>query len=90
MSEEKDNVVSLADKSESALHWGVEDMLAYELAAVRSGERQASKAFVIFVDEDPETGQLMIGNGNAGMSTSDIVTILEFVKLTIAQDLGVV
>lgn len=85
----ENNIVDLSRESESALHWTPLQMLESEVEALKSGERQADKAFVIFLQNDGDGGYNM-GYGNAKLTLNDIITLLELTKLHMASNMGVI
>jgi hypothetical protein len=79
-------IVSLAEKSGSALHWSPEEMLEKALDDVRGGQRKANKAIVVFLDDTE--GRYHIGYNQSGMRLSELVALLEVVQADAIRDIG--
>ncbi len=58
--------------------WTVEEMLEDALEEIKSGNRKANKAMVLFLDD--KSGKYNTGFSQSGMSVSQCVALLETAK----------
>ena len=72
------STIRLVDHVDDAKRWSVEDMLHDSIQEVGSGERECSKALVVFLDDTE--GRYNMGFSNAGLSASESVALLEAAK----------
>ena len=80
------NVVDLSKFSGDAGYRSVESMLADEIELISSGKRKANKAMVLFLDD--KEGVFNAGFGNAGLSCSQMLALLEVAKTLVLDDMG--
>lgn len=80
-----DKLISLARKTGIARFWTPTDMMNKEIVNLESGERNANKAIIVFLDD--ADGNYDIGFGNAGMENSEILAVLEVAKTMILKDM---
>lgn len=79
------NVIPLVDASGSAAHWSVEQMLEFELAAIRAGQRPTRKAILLYVDT--ENGRFTPSYTLAGMRMSECISLTEMAKARFVHNL---
>jgi hypothetical protein len=72
----KDNVISLASKTERGKMWSVEDMLK-DLIADKERLGDYNKAVVLLLNDD---GQYTTGFNQAGMVMSECILLCEMAK----------
>ena len=80
------NITLLADMNGSACSISPEQMLEQELIKVRDGRRRGTKAFVVFLDDSMDCYD--IGWGNSGMRMSEIISLIEVLKIELAGEMG--
>lgn len=83
--EPKDNVTNLFDVDPTSKRWTVEEMLLDALEDVRSGERKANKAIVLFLDD--EGGKYLHGYNQAGLRMSECVLLCEMGKTMFKEEM---
>lgn len=71
---------------EKSTSYSVEDMLEEELKDVKSGGRKATKAVVIYLDD--RNSMFDVNYGNAGLSCSQIIALLEVMKAKMLTEMG--
>ena len=85
----EDNVELLADYSDSSMHWSVEQMMENELFDIKTGDRSATKAVVIYLDDTSDEGY-DLSYSNAQLRNSELVCMLETLKLNIVSKMGII
>jgi hypothetical protein len=75
------NLIKLVEKTGNSLHWGVADMLRATAKEVESGERECTKALVLFLDD--KNGEYNVGFTNAGMSMSECIALARIAESVI-------
>ena len=80
------SLISLAEKSKSSLHWTPTEMMEDEIREIASGERKATKAIVVFLDDTD--GIYDVGWGNSGLSTTEAISLLEVAKARLLVHMG--
>lgn len=81
-----EKVTLFATASANSTHWSVEQMLSDALREITSGERMATKAIVLFLDDSNESYK--VGYHNAGLSASQIISLLEVGKAVMLEEMG--
>jgi len=85
-----DNIIKLAETTGDAIMWTPEQMLEYSLREVQSGgeREEVNKAMVLFLTNTD--GVYDVGCTQAGMSCSEMLSLLEVAKAILLKDMGYV
>ncbi len=76
----------LADEKSDSNSWSVEQMLASALSDIQKGERAATKAIVLFLDDSDE--QYNVGFNQSGFRMSEAIALIEVAKITFLREMG--
>lgn len=79
-----DNVINLAEHSDSALHWSPLQAAEFVVSELKKEQEVPPQKFVaVIYNEDGSYRHIM-----AGTSNFDVIALMELVKLSILKDLG--
>ena len=79
-------VISMADKTNSSMHWSPEDVLVESLKRVREGDWKGRKKILVLSIEDDD-GTFLISELQSGMRLSQELAVLEFAKYCILKEM---
>jgi len=83
-----DKIIKLADAAGNAKMWSPEQMLEHSLNEARpgGGMEEANKAIVLFLAHSPKGYRA--GYVQAGMSCSEMLSLLEATKTILLKEMG--
>ena len=81
-----DNVIKLAEKSDRACDWSIEDMFKDVLECIENGSIVPDKAYLIMLDTSG--GKYDIDHRIVNMRNSEVLSILEVTKAIRLKQMG--
>lgn len=81
-------VVSIAEKTHSAMSWSPADVLNAALTDLAPGGAWEGRTKLVVLCLDESDGRYNVSNIISGLSSPEIVSILELAKAAVVRDMG--